>query len=491
MTLTADEICYRALLTRDSRFDGRLFVGVSSTGIYCRPICPARTPKREHCRFFPSAAAAQSAGYRPCLRCRPELSPDAAAWRGTSNTVSRALSLIAEGALDGDDSGVTRLADRLGIGERQLRRLFDQHLGVPPVVVAQTRRVLFAKQLIQETALSMVQVASIAGFGSVRRFNDAFRRLYGRAPRELRGHRRAAAPSAVTLRLGYRAPYDWDAMVSFLAARAVDGVELVENGRYLRTFAIDQSTGSIEVATGKNCLLATIRSSDVRALLTIVARIRGLFDLDANVQAIADHLRSDAVLAPLIARRPGLRAPGAWDGFELAVRTVLGQQISVAAARHLASRLVDLAGAQTTAAITGHERLVRRFPTPAQLASADLSTLGMPRARRHALQALAQAVVANPGLLDTTGRAADITARLRALPGFGPWTVEYWSLRGLRDSDAFPAGDAGLLRSTAVAKGPRLSPGSLLARAEAWRPWRAYAAQHLWMADIDGGSTHD
>lgn len=490
MTLPADEICYRALLTRDSRFDGRLFVGVRSTGIYCRPICPARTPKREHCRFYPSAAAAQSAGFRPCLRCRPELSPDAAAWRGTSNTVSRALALIAEGGLDGEDTGVGKLAERLGVGERQLRRLFDQHLGVPPIVVAQTRRVLFAKQLIQETTLPMVQIAAVAGFGSVRRFNDAFRQLYDRTPRELRGNRRAAAPSAVTLRLGYRAPYDWEAMLSFLAARAVDGVELVENGRYLRGFAIDGSEGSLEIAAGKNCLLATIRSSEVRALLTIVARIRRLFDLDANVQAIAEHLSNDIALAPLIARRPGLRAPGAWDGFELAVRAVLGQQISIAAARRLACRLVDLAGTHTTAAITGHARLTRHFPTPAQLAAADLSPLGMPHARRQTLQALARAVVADPRLLDTTGPAEDATAQLQTLPGFGPWTAEYWSLRGRHDSDAFPASDVGLLRSPAVAIGSRLSPRALRARAEAWRPWRAYAAQHLWMADADGRSAN-
>ncbi|MBI1815837.1 MAG: DNA-3-methyladenine glycosylase 2 family protein [Deltaproteobacteria bacterium] len=484
MTLPAHAICYRALLTRDIRFDGRLFVGVSSTGIYCRPICPARTAKPENCRFFPSAAAAQEAGFRPCLRCRPELSPDAAAWRGTSNTVSRALALIAEGALDGGEAGVEALAARLGMGERQLRRLFDQHLGVPPVAVAQTRRVLFAKQLIQETSLSMIDIAEASGFGSVRRFNDAFVKLYRRSPRQLRSKKRIA-PSAVTLRLGYRPPYDWDAMLSFLAARAIDGVELIENDHYFRTIAIDEAAGSVEVAPGRNCLLATIRVSHVRALLAIVARLRRLFDLDTDVEAIGAHLKSDEGLAPLIARRPGLRAPGAWDGFELAERAILGQQVTVVAARRLAGKLAALAGTRTTPDVTGHEQLTRIFPTPTQVVASDLAEFGMPRARIEAVQALARAAVADPKLLEPAGTYDDVIERLLALPGFGPWTAEYWALRALRDSDAFPAGDVALMRSPAVANGTPLSPKALLERAEAWRPWRAYAAQHLWTADAD------
>jgi len=505
MALPAHAVCYRALMTRDARFDGRLFVGVTSTGIYCRPICPARTAKPENCRFFPSAAAAQAAGFRPCLRCRPEISPDAAAWRGTSNTVSRALALIAEGALDGGEAGVEALAARLGMGERQLRRLFDQHLGVPPIVVAQTRRVLFAKQLIQDTSLSMLDVAEASGFGSVRRFNDAFKRLYRRSPRQLRTKKRVA-PSAVTLRLGYRPPYDWEAMLDFLAARAIAGVELIADDRYYRTIAIDDAVGSVEVAPGRNCLLATIRLSHVRALLSVVARLRRLFDLDANVEAIGAHLKTDAGLAPLIARRPGLRAPGAWDGFELAVRAVLGQQVTVAAARRLAERLVALAGTPAQPDITGHEHLTRMFPTPAQLVATDLSQLGMPRARIGAVQALARVAAADPQLLDPPGGAEDVIERLLALPGFGPWTAHYWALRARRDSDAFPADDVALLRSPAVANrfagpvrrrlraagggrrsagGTRLSPKELLERAEAWRPWRAYAAQHLWTADLD------
>ncbi len=441
MTLPDHAVCYRALSTRDARFDGRLFVGVTSTGVYCRPICPARTPKPENCRFFPSAAAAQEAGFRPCLRCRPEISPDAAAWRGTFNTVSRALALIAEGALDSGEAGIEAFAERLGMGERQLRRLFDQHLGAPPIVVAQTRRVLFAKQLIAETSLSMIEIAQASGFGSVRRFNDTIRKLYRRTPRELRGKRRVV-PSAVRLRLGYRPPYDWDAMLSFLAARAIAGVELIENNRYCRSIAVGDAVGSIEVAPGVNCLTATIRFSHVRALLSIVGRVRRLFDLDADVETIGAHLKSDAALAPLVVRRPGLRAPGAWDGFEMAVRAILGQQITVVGARRLAARLVAIAGSRLTPDVTGYENLTHIFPTAIRVATADLSGLGMPRTRIQALQALTR------------------------------------------------AGDAGLLRSPAVANGVPLSPKVLLQRAEAWRPWRAYAAQHLWMAGADARSAN-
>ena len=487
MTVPPHDICYRALATRDPALDGRIFVGVKTTGIYCRPICPARTPKRENVRFYPSAAAAQEAGFRPCLRCRPEISPDAAAWRGTSNTVSRALVLIGEGLLDADH-GVAALADRLGVGERQLRRLFDQHLGAPPIAVAQTRRILFAKQLIQDTQLSMTDIAAASGFGSVRRFNDAFRKLYRRSPSELRV-RRSATLSTVTLRLGYRPPYDWDAILAFLGARAIADVELVEKDRYARTIQIDGRIGSVEVAPGRNQLIATIRFPNVRALLTVVARLRRLFDLDADVASIGAHLSGDAGLAPLILKRPGLRTPGAWDGFELACRAIFGQQITVTAARNLAGKLVALAGMSAGADVTGDERLSKVFPSPARVIAADLSTMGMPRARIAAIEALAQAAAADPKLLAPVGTFDEALERLLALPGFGPWTAQYWALRALRDGDAFPAGDVALLRHPAVAAdGHRPTPKALLARAEAWRPWRAYAAQHLWTSDAEAAN---
>jgi AraC family transcriptional regulator of adaptative response / DNA-3-methyladenine glycosylase II len=481
MDLPPFDICYRALQSRDARFDGRLFVAITSTGIYCRPICPARTAKRENCRFFASAAAAQSAGFRPCLRCRPEISPDAAAWRGTSNTVSRALSLIAEGGLDGE-AGVTTLADRLGVGERQLRRLFDKHLGAPPVAVAQTRRILFAKQLIQDTSLTMSAIAEASGFGSVRRFNDAFAKLYRCSPSALRRRRKDA--TAVTVKLGYRPPYDWDRIVAFLAGRAVEGVEIAEPGRYARTIEIGGAFGSVSVVPGRGTLLATIRFPDVRALLGVVARLRRVFDLDADVAAIGEHLSGDDVLAPLIAKRPGLRAPGGWDGFEMAIRAILGQQVSVAAARKLAGKLVALTSPRLSPDTTGDERLTAVFPTPQRLAATDISGLGMPGARLKSLASLAEAAARDPHLLDPVGGYDAAVARLLTLPGFGPWTAQYWALRALRDGDAFPAADVALLRAVQT-NGRRPTPAMLLERAETWRPWRAYAAQHLWAHDAE------
>ncbi len=483
------DVCYAALRTRDARFDGRIFVGVRTTGIYCRPICPARTPKPENITFYASAAAAQEAGFRPCLRCRPESSPDLAAWRGTSSTVARALGLIAEGALDGDDADVERLAFRLGIGERQLRRLFTQHLGASPIAVAQTRRVLLAKQLIHETRMSMTAVAEAAGFGSVRRFNATFQGLYGRPPSALRRATRDGVEpqaAAITLKLSYEPPYDWDAMIAFLAGRAIAGVESVTPERYRRTIALDGAHGTIEVApfAGRDALTATIRFPNVRALPTIIARIRRVFDLGADVTAINAQLAGDPQLARLVSTRPGLRVPGAWDGFELAVRAVLGQQITVVAARRLAGKLVASYG-DTLQAAAGEEGdgLGRVFPSPERLANASLVTLGMPRARAATLSALATAAVADRRLFERARDLEGAIARLRALPGIGDWTAQYIAMRALREPDAFPDSDVGLLRAMSDADGVRPTAVWLAGRAEAWRPWRAYAAQHLWTAD--------
>jgi AraC family transcriptional regulator of adaptative response / DNA-3-methyladenine glycosylase II len=489
------EVCYRALRTRDARFDGRLFVGVTSTGIYCRPICPARTAKLENCRFFRSAAAAQEAGFRPCLRCRPETAPELATWRGTSNTVHRGLALIAAGALDGDGS-VEALAERLGIGERQLRRLFDQHLGVSPVAVAQTRRVLFAKQLIHDSRLPMAEIAAAAGFGSVRRFNETFQRLFRRPPSALRRRAVVALPegsvaaTGVTVRLRYRPPYDWPAILGFLRTRAIDGVERVDGERYVRSVAEAGAAGIIEVVhvPERDSLAVTIRLPCVRALPQVIARVRRVFDLDADVASITAHLARDRMLAPLVARRPGLRVPGGWDGFELAVRAVLGQQVTVEAARRLAGQLVALCGAAVPAGQRTEPGVVRVFPGPAELAAADLTALGMPGARRAALVALAEAAIAEPRLFEPLATVEDTVARLRAIRGVGEWTAHYIALRAAREPDAFPASDIGLLRGAAAPSGARPSPAELSARAERWRPWRAYAAQHLWAADAEPGA---
>lgn len=476
--------CYRAVSTRDPRFDGRLFTGVLTTGIYCRPVCPARTPKRENVTFFPTAAAAQEAGFRPCLRCRPETSPDLGAWRGSSNTVSRALALIEAGALD--DGDVDALAARLGVGGRQLRRLFRQHLGAAPVSVAQTRRVLLAKQLIHETRLSMADVALASGFGSVRRFNETFQQLFGRPPGDLRrsGAGEVGAAAGVTLRLAYKPPYDWDQLVAFLAGRAIPGVEVVTQSRYARTLAVGGRLGvvAVEPARDRDALAVSVRFTDMTVLPAVIARVRRVFDLTADPLAIGAHLSADPDLAPLIAARPGLRAPGAWDGFELAVRAILGQQITVSAATRLAGRIVGAYG-EPLAAEFAEPGLTHVFPKPERLVGADIAALGMPRARGHALERLAAAACADAGLFTPMGELEAQVARLKALPGIGEWTAQYIALRELREPDAFPHGDVALVRALERLTGERPGFPELSRRAERWRPWRAYAALHLWAAD--------
>lgn len=475
--------CYRAICTRDVRFDGRLFTGVKTTGIYCRPVCPARTPRSKNVTFYRSAAAADEAGFRPCLRCRPETAPDLGAWRGTSNTVSRALALIELGGLD--EADVETFAQRLGVGERHLRRLFRRHLGASPVAVAQTRRVLLAKQLIHETRLPMSEVALAAGFGSIRRFNETFQQIFGRAPCALRRSNAAEisaeASGEVTILLRYRPPYDWPAMLSYLQARAIPGIEEVSNNGYARTIEIDGARGTVAVQTAVgNALRATIRFPKLSALPTIIARLRRTFDLAADPDAIGAHLAEDRTLAPLIASRPGLRVPGAWDGFELAVRAVLGQQITVKAAIDLAGKLVAAYGEALAASDTGNSRLTCTFPRPERLVGVDLSSLGMPRTRAAALSSLAAAVTADPEIFGARRNLEEAIAKLRNLTGVGEWTAQYIAMRELREPDAFPAADIGLMRALSDKDGKRPSPSELLARAERWRPWRAYAAQHLW-----------
>jgi len=477
MDMDADA-CYRAFETRDARFDGRIFIGVKTTGIYCRPICPARTPKRENVRFFASAAAAQAAGFRPCLRCRPETSPDSGAWRGSSSTVSRALSLIENGALDED--GVDALADRLGVGERQLRRLFQRKLGASPIAVAQNRRIHLAKQLIHETTLPMTEVALASGFGSVRRFNETFQRLFGRPPASLR-RSHAPASAEVSLHLAYRPPYDWEGILGFLKARAIPGIERVEAGAYVRTIALGGEQGLIRVEPAdRNRLKVSVRFGRMSALPTIIARVRRVFDLAADPVAIGAHLAQDPVLAPLVAARPGLRVPGAWDGFELAVRAILGQQITVTAATALAGKLVRAYGQPLPEPLDG---LTHTFPMPEILAEADIAALGMPRSRAAALNALAAAVAADPAIFGPSRSLDAAVAQLKGLTGIGEWTAQYIAMRELREPDAFPAADIGLMRALADETGRRPTPAELLARAERWRPWRAYAALHLWAGD--------
>jgi AraC family transcriptional regulator, regulatory protein of adaptative response / DNA-3-methyladenine glycosylase II len=479
------DACYRALSTRDVRFDGRLFVAVKTTGVYCRPVCPARLPRPENVVFYSTAAAAQENGFRPCLRCRPETAPDLAAWRGTSNTVSRALSLIEMGALE--EADIEDLAERVGVGTRQLRRLFHQHIGASPVTVVQTRRVLLAKQLIHETTLPMAEVALASGFGSIRRFNETFQVLFKRSPSELR---RASCPSIasggeVTLLLRYRPPYDWPSMIAFLGLRAIPGVEIVSGDTYLRTIEIGAEQGVVRVRpTLGNALEATVRFPKLSALPMIVARLRRVFDLAADPETIQEHLSEDPLLAQLISARPGLRVTGAWDGFELAVRAVLGQQITVVAAMKLAGRLTNMYGHPLNPDVASFAGLTHVFPRPEVLASEDLAALGMPKARAASLSALAATVVADPKIFGARRTLQEAILQFKSLPGIGEWTAQYIAMRELREPDAFPAADIGLLRAIGDIEGQRPSPAALLKRAEKWRPWRAYAAQHLWASYV-------
>lgn len=473
------DACYRAIMAKDARFDGRFFVCVSTTGIYCRPVCPARVPKRQHCTFVPSAAAAEAAGFRSCLRCRPEAAPGTPAWAGTAATVSRALRLIEEGALD--EGRLEDLAARLGLGERQLRRLFLAHVGAGPQAVAANRRLLTAKQLISDTAMPLAEVAFAAGYQSLRRFNDAILNAYGVAPGEIRRASEKQAGGSIRIRLGYRPPFDFDSVLGYLSSRALPGVESVTAGRYARSFNLGGVKGLITVvpaATGR-ALDARIVTLDTKAgrvpVRAIAARLRRLFDLDAEPGAIAAAFADDPLIGPRLARAPGLRVPGAFDGFELAVRAVLGQQISVKGATTIAGRIVARLGEPVATAEPG---ITHFFPAPRTLARADLSGLGLTGGRIATLKSLAQAVAS--GALDFTPRESleAKLAELTALPGIGEWTAHYVALRALGEPDAFPASDLGLRK--AAGKDEPVSTRELERMAESWRPWRGYAALALW-----------
>ncbi|MCZ6569404.1 MAG: helix-turn-helix domain-containing protein [Deltaproteobacteria bacterium] len=478
------ERCWRAAMAHDRRFDGRFFIGVVTTGVYCRPICSVSPPRRRNVRFYASAAGAEEAGFRPCRRCRPETAPGTPAWLGSSTTVSRALRLISEGALD--EHGVDELAGRLGIGSRQLRRLFAEHLGALPLSVARTRRIHFARRMLDQTELPMSQVALSSGFRSVRSFNQALRETFGRTPTQLRRQgtrrRRSSVGGEITLRLPYRPPYDWDGVLAFLTPRAIPGVECVVDGSYQRLVEIDGSIGVMRVAAAlDSCeLVLALQLDDPGGLLPAVRRTRRLFDLGADPLQIETDLRGDRELARRIDARPGVRVPGAWDPFEVAVRAILGQQVTVKGATTLAGRLVRSFGKPVERADA--LPLTHLFPSPETLAEADVASIGMPRQRAQALRALAAAVADGRLPLDGALELDPIVAKLRELPGVGEWTAHYIALRALGEPDAFPAGDLGL-RKALGRRGEPMSAARLRARAERWRPWRAYAAMWLWLGD--------
>lgn len=474
-------VCSRARLSRDPRFDGKFYIGVLGSKVYCRPICPAPTAKEKNCRYFPTAAAAAEAGFRPCLRCRPESSPGTPAGMGTSNTVSRALRLIGESGLE--DGGVECLAERLGVGSRHLRRLFVRHLGATPMAVEQTRRMHFAKKLIDETDLPMHEVAIASGFGSVRRFNAGIQNIYHRTPSQLRHLARRTGihtSDQYRFRLSFRPPYHWQAMLDFLAPRATPGVELIEGGMYRRTVSVNSVDGSFEVSMDeRDALLVRIDFPDPRSLFSIVERIRGMFDVNADWSSIGKTLRADPLLGAAVKSEPGVRVPGCWNGFELAVRAILGQQVTVRGATVLAGRLTEQFGKK----FSGPNGLTHLFPSADALSNARLASIGLTGARSETIRALARTVANGKIKFEGVVDSEDLLRRLCEVPGIGPWTAQYIAMRALGEPDAFPSSDLGLLRSSGLG-----SARELESRAEPWRPWRAYAAMYLWRMGGQGTS---
>jgi AraC family transcriptional regulator of adaptative response / DNA-3-methyladenine glycosylase II len=492
------EARYRVLGSRDRRFDGCFFVAVTSTGIYCRPSCPAIVPKRRNVRFYPTAAAAQGAGFRACLRCHPHAAPGSPEWNVRGDLAARAMALISDGVVDRE--GVAGLARRLAYSERHLTRQLTAELGAGPLALARAQRAQTARMLIQTSELRLIDVAYAAGFSSVRQFNDTIRAAYGRTPTELRRSTPIPKPAddgasgVFTVRLSYRYPFDWERLLGFLALRAVAGVEEVRHGVYRRTLRLPRGHGIVELsappvrAGEQPHVRCALRLADLRDLSAAVQRCRRLLDLDADPAAHAELLAAEELLAPLVHAAPGLRVPGAVDGAELAVRAVLGQQVSVVAARTAAARLVQAFGEPLPAP---DGALTHLFPAPAAVAAADPAELAAARAvgpagRRASLHALARALADEEIVIDPGSDRGEVRARLLALPGIGPWTERYIAMRGLCDPDAFLPSDVGVRRALErlgaldpALRGPAASAAAARL-AERWRPWRAYALQHLW-----------
>jgi AraC family transcriptional regulator of adaptative response / DNA-3-methyladenine glycosylase II len=452
MTSSENDRWYRAVVSRDPRFDGVFFIGVTTTGIYCRPVCPARTPGRDRCRFYRRAAEAERDGFRACFRCRPELAPGSANVDATSRLAAAAVMRI-----DAGEDNLEAVARDLGVTSRHLRRVVAKELGVTPVELAQSKRIGLAKQLLQDTALPIAEIAFASGFRSVRRFNALFRDRFGRPPSQVR-KTHGAPEGGIILRLDYRPPYDWDSLLEFLAPRAIPGVETIDDGVYRRTVRIGTKKGTLAVRPmrDRNALRAEVSLSLASVLLDVKSRLRSLFDLDAHPTAVAEHLARDPKLRPFVRKRPGLRVPGAFDGFEMAVRAILGQQVSVKGATTIAGRFVRALGTPYAGAFL--------FPDARVVAETPF-TIGVPKPRTLAIRALARAVRDGLVLSPHTNPEAAIE-RLLTIPGIGPWTAQYIAMRALHWPDAYPSGDLVLARSSS-------DP-------ELWRPWRAYGAMHIW-----------
>src|SRR5277367_5450940 len=488
--------CYQAAQSKDARFDGQFFCAVTSTGIYCRPSCPARTPKRENMRFYATAAAAQQAGFRACLRCRPDATPGSPEWNVRADVVARAMRLIRDGIVDRE--GVEGLASRLGYSARQLNRLLTAEVGTGPLALARAQRSQTARVLLETTELPVAHVAFAAGFSSVRQCNDTVRQTFADTPSGLRARaartaqgrraRREPATQAIRLRLPCRQPFNPASVLDFLGLRALPGVEALDGASYTRSLRLTHGHGIVTLrapesvgSEGPAFVEGELILSDLRDLQTAMARCRQLLDLDADPVAIWEALRRDPLVGALVRSDPGRRVPGAADGFELAVRAVIGQQVSVPGARTVAGRLV-LAAGELLPAPGPVGAVTNIFPTPAavvEVAERDPGVFSMPAGRRRAVVALAQAVDAGDVVIDPGADPAELRRSLVALPGIGPWTAEYVAMRALRDPDAFMPTDLGIRRG-AVALGLPDEPTHLRQMTEHWRPWRSYAMAHLW-----------
>jgi len=474
---------YRALTSRDSRFDGVFFVGATSTAIYCRPVCPAKTPKAANCRFFDTPQEAEHAGFRPCLRCRPELAPGSAPVDDAQRIAQLIVQRLEEGHLD-EQTGLEEIADQFELSSRQIRRIVHKELGVPPIQLLLTRRLLLAKQLLTETTLPITDVAFASGFSSLRRFNDAFSRRYGKSPTHLR--RKATDGAAVTagnqtstLQLSYRPPYDWKGILAFLAARALTGIELVTEHSYARTVQLGAAKGWIAVtqAKAKHALMVEFTHSLTPMLPALLRRVRALFDLNARPDLIAQHLSRDSRLAAAVKANPGLRVPGAFNGFEMGLRAILGQQVTVKAATTIACRFVEAFGAPIVTPFAGLSRLT---PVPSLVAAAgvdDIARHGIIAARCRSIIALAAAQGSRALSLDggVNHNPDESIRRLAELPGIGQWTAHYIAMRALRWPDAFPKEDIAVRNNLGGVTAKEAE-----ALSECWRPWRSYAVMHVW-----------
>ncbi len=480
------ESCYRAVKSRDRRFDGVFYTAVRTTGIYCRPSCPARTPAFHNVTFHPSAASAQAAGYRACKRCLPDATPGSPDWDTAATAAGRAMRLIADGVVDRE--GVEGLAHRVGYTSRHLARILSAELGAGPLALARARRAQTARVLIETTDLTYADIAFAAGFASIRQFNDTVREVYAATPTQLRGRRGGRpATGTVTMRLAVRTPYAGRALLGFLAARAVPGIEAAGEGWYARTLALPHGSGTVRLEAPDEpepartaFVTATFRLEDLRDTAAATERVRRLLDADCDPLAVADAFAGDPLLGPLARGTPGLRVPGHVDGHELAVRAVLGQQVSVAAARTVAARLVAEHGRPLADPVDG---LTHLFPDAATLAAIEPDRLPMPRSRGRALTALCAALASGDVALDRGPDRDDVRRALLAIPGIGPWTADYIALRALGHPDVFLPTDVGIRDALRLLGRPG-EPPAAAALAETWRPWRSYAQLYLWQTHL-------